>query len=109
MLPTYTKTKNLIAKSDTLIKLATNRGLGKSTIINHLAQIKEENPEIDLEKYKPKDELFERVNTVVLKLQTKKFKENFSDDGKLRLKPVYEALDGKVSYDDIRVCMLFIT
>ncbi len=107
--PTYTKTKNLIAKSDTLIKLATNRGLGKSTIINHLAQIKEENPEIDLEKYKPKDELFERVNTVVLKLQTKKFKENFSDDGKLRLKPVYEALDGKVSYDDIRVCMLFIT
>lgn len=106
--PTYTKTKNLIAKSDTLIKLATNRGLGKSTIINHLAQIKEENPEIDLEKYKPKDELFERVDTVVLKLQTKKFKENFSDDGKLRLKPVYEALDGEVSYDDIRVCMLFI-
>ena len=107
--PTYVKTKNLIEKSDTLIKLAINRGLGKSTILNHLALIKEEDPEIDLDKYKPKEELFERVDEVVLKLKTKNLKENFSDDGMLRLKPVFEALGGDVSYDEIRVCMLFLT
>ena len=45
---------------------------------------------------------------MVLKLKTKNIKENFSDDGTLRLKPVYEALDGEVSYDDLRVCMLFL-
>jgi len=106
--PTYVKTKNLIEKSDTLIKLAINRGLGKSTIVNHLALIKEEDPEIDLDKYKPKEELFERVDEVVLKLKTKNLKENFSDDGMLRLKPVFEALGGDVSYDEIRVCMLFL-
>ena len=106
--PTHVKTKNLIKKSDTLIKLAQNRGLGKSTIVNHLALIKEENPEIDLDKYKPKDEIFERVDEVVLKLRTKKLKESFSEDGKLRLKAVYEALGGEVSYDNIRICMLFI-
>ncbi len=106
--PTHVKTKKLIEKSDTLIKLATNRGLGKSTIVGHLALIKEEDPEIDLDKYKPEDELFERVDEVVLKLKTKNLKENFSDDGKLRLKPVFEALGGKMSYDDIRVCMLFL-
>jgi len=105
---TYTKTKNLIEKSDTLIKLATNRGLGKGTIVQHLAQIKAEDPTIDIKKYKPKDELFSKVDDAVLKLMTKKIKENFSDDGLLRLKPVYEALGGEVSYDDIRVCMLFI-
>ena len=44
--PTHVKTQKLIEKSDTLIKLATNRGLGKSTIVNHLFTIKEENPEI---------------------------------------------------------------
>jgi len=107
--PTHVKTKNLIAKSDTLIKLAQNRGLSKGTIVQHLALIKEENPEIDLNKYKPKDELFERVDEVVLKLKTKNLKENFSDDGKLRLKPVFEALDGEVSYDELRVCMLFLS
>ena len=106
--PTHIKTKNLITKSDTLIKLATNRGLGKGTIVQHLAQIKEEEPDIDLSKYKPKDELFKQVDDAVLKLKTKNIKENFSDNGKLRLKPVFEALGGDVSYDDIRVCMLFL-
>ena len=106
--PTHVKTKNLIEKSDALMKLATNRGLSKGTIVQHLALIKAENPEIDLDKYKPKEELFERVDEVVLKLKTKNLKENFSDDGKLRLKSVFEALDGEVSYDDIRVCMLFL-
>ena len=107
--PTHTKTKNLIEKSDTLIKLATNRGLGKGTIVSHLVRIKEENPEIDLDKFKPKDELFKRVDDAVLKLKTKNLKENFSDDGRLRLKPIFEALGGDMSYDDIRVCMLFLS
>ncbi len=106
--PTHVKTKNLIEKSDTLIKLALNRGLGKSTIVNHLALIKEENPEINLDKYKPKNELFERIDEVVLKLKTKNLKENFSDNGKLRLKPIFDALGGEVSYDEIRMYMLFI-
>ena len=69
---------------------------------------KEENPEIDINKYKPNDELFQRVDDVVLKLRTKKIKENFSEDGTLRLKPVFEALGGEVSYDELRVCMLFL-
>ncbi|MEA3433080.1 MAG: AAA family ATPase [Campylobacterota bacterium] len=106
--PTYIKTKKLIETSDTLVKLAINRGLGKSTIVQHLARIKEENPDIDINKYKPKDDLFVRVDDTVLKLKTKNIKENFSEEGKLRLKPVFEALNGEVSYDDIRVCMLFL-
>lgn len=106
--PTYMKTKHLIEKSDTLVKLAINRGLGKSTIVQHLALIKEENPEIDINKYKPEDEIFNRVDDAVLKLRTKNIKENFSEDGTLRLKAVFEALDGEVSYDELRVCMLFL-
>lgn len=106
--PTYIKTQNLIESSDTLIALATNRGLGKSTILGHLVQIKEENPDINLDKYKPKSEILERVEAIVLKLHTKKCKEHFSEEGKLRLKPIYEQLNGEVSYDDIRLCMVFI-
>jgi len=106
--PTHKKTKNLIAKSDTLIALATNRGLAKGTIIQHLSLIKEEEPEFDMNKYKPNEETFDAVETVVLKLMTKKMPENFSEDGNLRLKPVFEALGGEVSYDDIRLCMVFM-
>ncbi len=106
--PTHIKTKHLIEKSDTLIQLATNRKLAKSTVVQHLTLIKEEEPEIDINKYKPDEVLIDQVETAVLKLRTKKLKEDFTDDGKLKLKPVFDALDGKVSYDDIKVCMLFI-
>jgi len=106
--PTHVKTKHLIEKSESLIKLALNRKLAKSTIVQHLTLIKEEDPEIDINKYKPSDELFDEVESVVLKLMTKKLPENFTEDGKLRLKPAFEALDGKVGYDDIRLCMLFL-
>jgi hypothetical protein len=106
--PTHIKTKNLIAKSDTLIKLAQNRGLSRGTIINHLTQIKEEDPNIDLEKYKPEEKDFKRVEDVVTELRAKGSKDDFTEEGVLRLKPIFEALDGVVSYDDIRVCLLFI-
>ncbi len=106
--PAHMKTKHLIDKSDTLIKLALNRGLGKSTIVNHLALIKEEDPDINLDKYKPENTLFTRVDDAVLKLKTKNLREHFCEDGTLRLKSVYEALDTEVSYDDLRVCMLFL-
>jgi len=61
-----------------------------------------------MNKYKPSEETFDAVETVALKFMTKKMPENFSDDGKLRLKPVFEALGGKVSYDDIRLSMVFL-
>ena len=105
--PTYIKTKHLIEKSDTLIKLAQNRGLSKGTVVQHLERIKEEEPEIDINKYKPSGEAFEKVGDAVLRLQTKKFKDDFTEEGKLKLKSVFDALSGEVSYDDIKVCMLF--
>jgi len=61
-----------------------------------------------MNKYKPSKDLFDTVEPVVLKLMTKKLAEHFTEDGKLRLKPAYEALEGKVSYDEIRLCMLYI-
>ncbi len=106
--PTHIKTKHLIEKSDTLLKLAQNRGMSKSTVVKHLALIKVEEPEIDIEKYKPKEKYFGLVDDAVLKLRTKNMPEHFSDDGTLRLKPVFEALSGDVSYDEIRTCMLFL-
>ncbi len=106
--PTHTKTKNLIKKSDTLMKLAQNRGLSKGTVIQHLVLIKDEDPQFDLDKYKPDGALIERVENAVLKLETKKMKENFTEEGKLKLKSIFDALEGEVSYDDIKVCMLFV-
>ena len=106
--PTHTKTKNLIKNSDTLVQLAQKRGLSRGTIINHLAQIKKEEPDIDLGKYKPEEKDFKRVEDAVTELRARGSEEDFTEEGILRLKPIFEALGGEVSYDDIRVSLLFM-
>ena len=107
--PTHIKTKHLILKSDTLLQLAQSRGLSRGTIIKHLEQIKSEEPDFDLKKYQPEEKDFKRVEDVVKELHAKGSKEDLTEEGTLRLKPIFEALDGKVSYDDIRVCLLFMS
>ncbi len=106
--PTHIKTKHLIEKSNNILELAKNRGLSKATIVKHLTILREADSNLDLEKFKPGEEIFEAVKDVVLKLKSEKSEENFSNDGHLRLKPVFDALDGKVGYDEIRISFLFL-
>ncbi len=106
--PTHMKTKALIESCDTIKQIAKTRGVTEGTIINHLATLKKEEPHIDLSKFRPKGELVKSIEDIIIQLENKKDEENFSDDGRLRLKPVFEALDREVSYDKIREVMLFI-
>ena len=106
--PTHMKTKALIESCDTIKQIAKTRGVTEGTIINHLATLKKEEPNIDLSKFKPKGESVKVIEDIIVHLENEKNEENFSDDGRLRLKPVFEALNGEVSYDKIREVMLFI-
>ncbi|MEA3492204.1 MAG: AAA family ATPase [Campylobacterota bacterium] len=106
--PTQIKTKHLIEKSKDILELAKMRGLSKSTIIQHLGILREADESLDLEKFKPDEEIFRAVRDEVVKLKSKSSAEDFSDDGRLRLKPIFDAMDGEVSYDDIRISLLFL-
>jgi hypothetical protein len=106
--PTHLKTKALIESCDTIKQIAKARNMTEGTIINHLSTLKKEEPSVDLSKFKPKKNTFVSIEKMIVKLQKEKLKENFSDDGRLRLKPVFDAMEGKASYDAIRLCMLFI-
>ena len=90
------------------VELAQKRGLSKGTIVQHLTKIKEEDPEISLDRYKPEAVLFNRVKEIVSQLKAQNPQEIFTDDGKMRLKPIFEALGEEVGYDDIRICLLFL-
>jgi hypothetical protein len=105
--PTHMKTKALMESCETIKQIAKTRGVTEGTIMNHLATLKKEEPNIDLSKYRPTGEHIKSIEDVVVKLEREKNEENFSDDGRLRLKPIFEALSGEVSYDKIREVMLF--
>lgn len=96
---TYQITKKLVLKKMTLDEICKERGLTKQTILSHLIRISEIDSEIDLSLYKPDEKVFEEVKKFVV--------ENKSEE-KPSLKEIYEGLDKKVTYDDIKKSMIFL-
>lgn len=96
---TYQITKKLVLKKMTLDEICKERGLTKQTILSHLIRISEIDSEIDLSLYKPEEKVFEEVKKFVV--------ENKSEE-KPSLKEIYEGLDKKVTYDDIKKSMIFL-
>ena len=100
---TYEITKDLINQKMSLAEIAEERGMSAGTIATHLFKIHELFPETDLSRFKPKKEVF----TPIEKAYKKLLKEHKGEES-LGLKPIFEALNGKVSYDDIKLSLLFV-
>lgn len=104
--PTHIQTKELIESASSVDELAKSRGMSNSTIINHLRILKEEDKELNLEKFLPDASTLSRIQEALIKIKERNTADDFSEDGKPRLKPIYELLGGEVSYDDIRITLL---
>jgi hypothetical protein len=107
-LPTHLKTKALIESCDSIKQIAKARSMNEGTIINHLLMLKKEDASIDFSKFKSRSKALESIEKVIIALEKEQNTENFSEDGRLRLKPIFEAMEGDASYHEIRLCMLFI-
>ena len=94
---TYEKTRLLIEKEMSLSEIAEERGMAIGTIITHLEKLKEENADMQLEQFKPKDESFEKIVAAFAGVDDKK------------LGPVFGKLRGKYSYETIRLARLFLS
>jgi len=104
--PTHIQTKEMIEDSTSIDDLALRRGVSKGTIIKHLGILKEQDSEINLEKFMPDEKTLQLVKDALVKIKERNNPDDFSDDGNPRLKPIFEALESKISYDDIRVSLL---
>jgi hypothetical protein len=104
--PTHIQTKEMIESATSIDDLALKRGMSKGTIIKHLSILKEQEPDINLDKFMPDEKTQMLVRDAVLKIEEKKSKDDFSENGQIRLKPIFEALDGKIEYDVIRITLL---
>lgn len=102
----HLKTQNLIDSCDTIEELSTKRELGIDTIIKHLGILKQVNKDLDLKKYIPNHETAEMITEAIAKIKDKNNKDNFSEQGIIKLKPIFEELNGDVSYNDIKIMLL---
>ncbi|MFZ2154101.1 MAG: AAA family ATPase [Candidatus Moraniibacteriota bacterium] len=100
-------TKRMVLGKKTLEEIAKERGLAKDTIVSHLMQLKKLLPETDIDYLKPKEQILSLVLKAVDSIKKDKNPENLSQDGQVKLKPIFEFLNKKISYDDIKLAMLF--
>jgi len=106
--PTHLKTKALMESCESVKQIAQSRGVTEGTIINHFTTLKKEDSTIDLSKFKPKGRIVKSIEKMILTLEKEQHEAHFSEDGRLRLKSVFDALNGEVSYDKIRFVLLFV-
>jgi hypothetical protein len=107
---TFLLTKELVDKKFSIKKIAEERGLTEATILNHLERLLEQKTikSGDIQYIKPDIDLIDMVEEVVEEINSDKKEENFTEDGKIKLTPIFKMLDGEVSYEDIRLALLFI-
>jgi len=92
----YTKTRELLQKKTPIKRIAKAQNLKESTIINHIEKLLDAGI---------------KLNTEYLKLPLDRYKEikkAFNECGDERLKPVYEYLDGKYDWDELRLVRVLL-
>ena len=102
----HIKTKDLINSCDTIEQLAQERELGIDTIIKHLGILKKVDKNLDIQKYMPKVQILEKVNSAVTQIKEKNNKDNFNEQGIIKLKPIFDELNEEISYNDIKIALL---
>src|SRR3989344_5936274 len=93
---TYEKTFALIAEKMSLAEIAGKRGMTLGTIISHLEKLKAKDSSLDLSAYKPKEKDLKIIG------------EAFKKMGESKISPVYRMLDGRYSYEELRLARLFL-
>jgi len=92
----YAKTRELVSKRIPLERIAKNQNLEPGTIVNHLEKMLDAG---------------ERLNLDYLKLPRDRYeamKKGFAECGDEKLKPVFEYLRGKYTYDELKLARLLI-
>lgn len=104
---TLDETRALFEEGYDIQDIAVERGLTPATIINHLARLQKEQ-NLDISVAHPGEEVVEEVRKIYKRLMKRQNAEHFSDDGAIKLRPIVEATNPRMGYDQVRLALLFI-
>ncbi len=100
---TYLVTKQLIDEGYDLKKIAKERALTMGTVSTHLIRISDLYPNTDLSRFKPDRKIIAKVKKARNEILKANPKEN-----KISLKPIFDKLNGELSYGDIKLALVFL-
>ena len=104
-LNTYEQTLQLLKKSYSIKSIAKERELTEGTIIKHILKLKKENSELDVSHLKPERSILLLVESALHDIRSG----DDYDGGGIKHSILYNKLNGAVSYEDIKLCQLFLS
>ena len=104
--PTIEITKKLVEEGKILKEIIKERGLAEDTIIKHLDEIRKKYPQTDFSKLKPKEKIVQSVKKAVKEIKKRKNREDFLINGKVKLRAIFEYLEEKISYQEIKMALI---
>ncbi|OGL69711.1 ATP-dependent DNA helicase RecQ [Candidatus Uhrbacteria bacterium RIFCSPHIGHO2_02_FULL_47_44] len=93
---TFQKTKELLEKKFDIEQIAKERMLNKSTVVQHVLKLVEEDPDLDVMHLKPPAKQFIEIEKAFQASPTK------------LLTAVFNILEGKYTYEELRIARLFL-
>ncbi len=105
---TYEQTANLLKTKSSIKDIAEMRGLSESTIMGHILKISKDYPDVDISYYRPPKKVMDDISAVYEDLESKADPSDYSRDGMLSSKLVFEALKGKYSYSQIKQAYAYL-
>ncbi|NOQ92869.1 MAG: helicase, partial [Flavobacteriaceae bacterium] len=100
---TYLITKQMVEEELSLKEIAKERELSLGTITTHLIIIADKYPSTNLSRFKPDKKILAKVK----KARNKVLKES-KGENTISLKPIFEMLEGEVTYQEIKLSLVFL-
>jgi len=100
---TYLITKQMIDKGQSLEDIVIERGLTLGTVSTHLIRIADLYPKTDLSRFKPDSRILKKVKEARNKLL-----KEIGPGERISLKPIFDKLQGELTYDQIKMALVFI-
>lgn len=104
---TYDQTKKLLEEGLNIAEIAKAREMSTDTILSHLTKLKEEDPTLALDQCRPDPEILEEIELALQVLKEIDDPEDLDAKGNIKLKVLYEQLEGEVSYETLKQALLF--
>ena len=104
----FLESKKYFERALSISEIAKIRDVTEATIWKHLYDILDDDPEFDITYLQPDSNIIELVENTIHAIEKKRSPEDYLENGSIRLRSIFEKLDEKISYDDIKCAMLFL-
>lgn len=104
----FLESKKFFEEKLSIASIAGKRSMTEATIMKHLFEIMNDDPEFDISYLQPDSDIIEVVDMAIGKIKKQNNGDDFSENGDIKLKPIFIECDEKISYDDIKLALLFL-